>query len=247
MRIQRDLAPGVHGIEHAHTNCYVIVDDDGVTLVDACFPSTGRAVIECLAAIGRSPADIKALLLTHGHFDHVGFAHGLRDALQVPVWVHAGDRRLAAHPYRYRPEQNRFAFPLRHPRSLPILASMTAAGALAVRGVEADRELVDGDVLPVPGSPQVIHTPGHTDGQCVFYLPDREALLSGDALVTLDPYTGRRGPRLVAPAATADSALAAASLDRIVNLEAFVMLPGHGDPWSDGVAVAVRQARRNAG
>jgi glyoxylase-like metal-dependent hydrolase (beta-lactamase superfamily II) len=124
---------------------------------------------------------------------------------------------------------------------------MTAAGALAVRGVEADRELVDGDVLPVPGSPQVIHTPGHTDGECVFYLPDRAVLLSGDALVTLDPYTARRGPRLVAPAATADSTQAAASLERIACLEATVMLPGHGDPWRDGVAAAVDEARRSAG
>jgi glyoxylase-like metal-dependent hydrolase (beta-lactamase superfamily II) len=247
VRIQQDVAPGVHRIEHAYTNCYVITDDDGVTLVDACFPSTGHAVIECLAAIGRSPRDIRALLLTHGHFDHVGFARGLRASLRVPIWVHADDRRLAAHPYRYQPEQNRFAFPLRHPRALPILSSMVAAGALAVRGVEADRELDDGAVLEVPGSPRVIHTPGHTAGQCMLYLPDRAVLLSGDALVTLDPYTARRGPRLVASAATADSAQAAASLDRIVGLEASVMLPGHGDPWNNGVAAAVGEARSNAG
>jgi glyoxylase-like metal-dependent hydrolase (beta-lactamase superfamily II) len=105
VRIQRDLAPGVRRIEHAYTNCYVITDDDGVTLVDACLPSTGRAVIECLTAIGRSPADIRSLLLTHGHFDHVGFARGLRASLHVPICVHADDLRLAAHPYRYRPNR----------------------------------------------------------------------------------------------------------------------------------------------
>ena len=53
-RIELDLAPGVHRIEHAFTNCYVITDDDGITLVDAGFPSTGRAVIDCLAAIAGS-------------------------------------------------------------------------------------------------------------------------------------------------------------------------------------------------
>src|ERR671912_752996 len=53
MKTELDLAPGVHRIEHAYTNCYVVADDEGVTLVDAGFPSTGQAVIECLTAIGR--------------------------------------------------------------------------------------------------------------------------------------------------------------------------------------------------
>lgn len=244
MRIQLEVAPGVHRIEHAYTNCYLVADEEGVTLIDACFPSTGQAVIDCLAAIGRTPADIRALLLTHGHFDHVGFARGLRNALGVPVWVHPDDRRLAAHPYRYRPEQNRFVFPLFHPGSVPILAAMVGAGALAVRGVEADQTYAGGEVLPVPGRPRAVHTPGHTNGESVFHLPDRDVLLSGDALVTLDPYTGRRGPRLVAPAATADMQQAAASLDRICDLEARVVLPGHGDPWSAGTRAAVEEARR---
>lgn len=248
MKIEFDVAPGVHRIEHAYTNCYVITDDDdGVTLVDAGFPSTGRAVIDCLTALGRSPADIRALLLTHGHFDHVGFARGLHASLGVRVWVHPDDKTLAAHPYRYRPQQNRFTFPLGHPGSVPILASMVAAGALAVRGIEADRTYADGEVLPVPGRPRAVHTPGHTYGQCVLALPDRDVVISGDALVTLDPYTGQRGPRLVAPAATADTDLAADSLGRIAELDARVVLPGHGDPWLSGSRAAVDEARRQVG
>src|SRR4051794_15245892 len=160
-----DLAPGVHGVEHAHTNCYVVDEPDGVTLVDACFPSTGAAVVELLATLGRRPADIRALILTHGHFDHVGFARVLKVSLGTPIWVHGADRTLAAHPYRYRPERNRVVFTLGHGRSLPILGGMVLAGALAVRGVEADELFGDGDVLEVPGRPRVIHTPGHTAGQ----------------------------------------------------------------------------------
>ena len=59
MRIELDLAPGVHRIEHAYTNGYVITDDDGVTLVDGGFPSTGRAVVDCLTAVGRTAADMR--------------------------------------------------------------------------------------------------------------------------------------------------------------------------------------------
>jgi glyoxylase-like metal-dependent hydrolase (beta-lactamase superfamily II) len=92
----------------------------------------------------------------------------------------------------------------------------------------------------------VVFTPGHTYGQCALHLPDRDVLLTGDALVTLDPYTGRRGPQIIAGAATADSAQALVSLDRLVAYDsgATTLLPGHGDPWTGGVAAAVEQARR---
>jgi glyoxylase-like metal-dependent hydrolase (beta-lactamase superfamily II) len=241
--LMTDLAEGVHGVEHAHTNCYLVEDAEGVTLVDACFPSTAAAVVELLARIGRTPRDIRAVLLTHGHFDHVGFARGLKSSLGTPVWVHGADRMLAAHPYRYRPERNRVAFSLGHGRSWPILGRMVLAGALAVRGVDADDVFADGDVLSVPGRPRVIHTPGHTAGQCALLLSDRGVLLSGDALVTLDPYTGRRGPRLVASAATADSDLALESLGRLVGCGARIVLPGHGAAWRGGAEAAVVAAR----
>lgn len=242
MIIRRNVAPGVHQIEHAWTNCYVIEDDDGVTIVDAAFPSTGRSVLQLLASIGRSVSDIRALLLTHGHFDHVGFARSLRTQLGTPIWVHADDRHLAQHPYRYRPEKNRFLAPIGHPSALPILGAMVAAGALAVRGVTADHELRHGHVVDVPGRPTVFHLPGHTAGQCALLLGDRSALLSGDALVTLDPYTARHGPRLVARAATADSRQAYASLDRIRGSGAALVLPGHGPVWTGGVDSAIAHA-----
>ena len=237
-QVHLDLAPGVHRIEHAHTNCYLLVDGGGVTVVDACFPSTWTAVLEALRTLGLGPDAVSALVLTHGHFDHVGFAAGVQRELGVPVWVHDADRRLARHPYRYRPERNRALFPLGHPRALPILATMVVAGALRVPGVGADRSLRHGETLAVPGAPLVLHIPGHTAGECVLYLPERSVLLSGDALVTLDPYTARRGPRLVAPAATADVGAARRSLSSLIELHADVVLPGHGEPWRDGVGRA---------
>ncbi|MGI8456717.1 MAG: MBL fold metallo-hydrolase [Propionibacteriaceae bacterium] len=242
-----DVAPGVHRIEHAHTNCYIVVDDHRrATVVDACFPATWAAVDQCLAAARLTADAVEAVVLTHGHFDHVGFARRVQQQFGVPVWVHRDDRDLAAHPYRYRPQKNRIVWPLFHPGGLPVLTTMVAAGALRVVGVAADRELTDETTVPVPGSPVVAHLPGHTAGQCALLLPDRDVVLSGDALVTLDPYTGRRGPRLVAPAATADVAQARRSLDRLDGT-ARVLLPGHGDPWTGGVAAAVERARREPG
>lgn len=239
----RMVADDVYLVEHADTNCYVINDGDSVTLVDACYPSTWGAVRDGLASLGRSVSDVAALLLTHGHFDHVGFARELQSRFGVPVWIHEDDRWLAAHPYRYRPQRNRLLYPLLHPGSLPVLGRMLKAGALRVRGVEATATFKAGR-LDLPGSPIVIPSPGHTDGHCSFLLPDRDVLLSGDALVTLDPYTGRTGPRMVAPAATADVDLNRRSLTALAAIDARIVLPGHGLPWLKGTASAVRLAHR---
>jgi len=95
----------------------------------------------------------------------------------------------------------------------------------------------------VPGRPQVIFSPGHTYGHCALHLPDRDAILVGDAFVMLDPYTGRTGPRVVARAATADSERAKASLDALAATGARVALTGHGEPWRDGVDQAVAAAK----
>ena len=240
--LTRNVVPGVHRLEHAYVNCYLVEEDTGVTVVDAAFPSTWRHLMSALGAIGRTPADVEALVLTHGHFDHVGFAARAARELSVPVWVHLGDRRLAAHPYRYARERTPFGYPLRYPAAIPVLAAMTAAGALTVKGVKDVSELPAQGTLDVPGHPRVIFTPGHTFGHCALHLPDRGVLLSGDALVTLDPYKATHGPQIIAGAATADSTMALDSLRALAATEADAVLPGHGKPWMAGARAAVAQA-----
>lgn len=119
---------------------------------------------------------------------------------------------------------------------------MLGAGAARVRGVPDVRSLRPGP-LDVPGRPVVVLCPGHTFGHVALHLPAQGVLLSGDALVTLDPYTARTGPRIVAGAATADSPLNLRSLDALAATGASVVLPGHGEPWTGGVVEAVRRAR----
>ncbi|MCS5715161.1 MBL fold metallo-hydrolase [Herbiconiux sp. CPCC 205716] len=243
-RLTRNVAPGVHRLEHAHVNLYLIDDGAaGVTVVDAAFPDTWLPLRLALEAIGRQPRDVRALVLTHAHFDHVGVAARVRAEWGVPVWVHEGDRRLAAHPYRYRHERSRLLYPVTHPRAVPVLGAMTRAGALRVKGVPLTQPVPDGGALDVPGRPLVVRTPGHTDGHTGLHLPERDALLTGDALVTLDPYTGRTGPQIVSGAATADSATALRSLDALAATGARIVLPGHGEPLRTGIRTAAAAAR----
>ena len=113
------------------------------------------------------------------------------------------------------------------------------------KGVERVTEFGDGDELPVPGRPKVLATPGHTPGHVALHMPDHDAVITGDALVTLDPYTALTGPRLGAKAALADSAPNLATLDRIAATGASHLLPGHGEPWRGSAEEAVVIARRN--
>lgn len=238
-----EVADRVHRLAHAHVNCYLIDDDEGVTLVDAGLPSMWGLMTDTLRRLGRGPGSVRALVLTHGHFDHVGFARRARVELGVPVLVHPADDHLAAHPYSYTPQRNRLLYPLRHPRSLPVLGRMALAGALNVRGIPDTDELAVGSALDIPGRPVPEFTPGHTGGHSILHLPDRDTVISGDALVTLDPYTGETGPQIVASAATADTARAMESLEAVGATGASVVLPGHGEPWTAGVDSAVSHAR----
>ncbi|MBM7230853.1 MULTISPECIES: MBL fold metallo-hydrolase [Dietzia] len=238
-----EVADRVHRLAHAHVNCYLIEDDEGVTLVDAGLPSMWGLLTDTLRRLGLGPGDVRALVLTHGHFDHVGFARRARVELGVPVLVHPADDHLAAHPYSYKPQRNRLLYALMHPRSLPVLGRMAMAGALNVRGIEDTEELAVGSALEVPGRPTAMFAPGHTGCHCILHLPERDTVISGDALVTLDPYTGATGPQIVASAATADTARAMESLRPVEATGAATVLPGHGEPWTDGVASAVSHAR----
>lgn len=239
----RNVAEGIHRLEHAYVNVYLVEDGTDITIVDTGFPATWPLVERALAVLERSTSDIAAIALTHAHFDHTGFAARAQGRLGVPIWLHEADFFIAEHPYRYAHENPRALYPLRHPAALPILTAMAAAGAFAVRGVSGLLPYQDGMTVPVPGEPRVLYTPGHTFGHCALHLPDRDVVISGDAIVTLDPYTGSTGPQIVAGAATADSELALASLDAIAATGASVLLPGHGEPWTDGATQAVALAR----
>ncbi|WP_227497263.1 MBL fold metallo-hydrolase [Planctomonas psychrotolerans] len=238
----RNVAEGIHRLEHAYVNVYLVEDGADITIVDTGFPATWPLVERALAVLGRTTSDVVAIALTHAHFDHLGFAAHASADLGVPIWTHEREEYIARHPYRYDHEKNRFLYPLLHPRSLPILVRMAGAGALSVPGVTGLHRWQPGDTVDIPGRPHVVFSPGHTFGHSALFFPDRDALLTGDALVTLNPYTGSRGPQIVSGAATADSAEALRSLRALADTEAGTVLPGHGEPWRGGIEAAVAMA-----
>jgi glyoxylase-like metal-dependent hydrolase (beta-lactamase superfamily II) len=241
--LTRDVAKGVHRIEDAYTNWFLVEDGGRITVIDTGVPTSWNSLLEALQALEHTVQDIQAVVLTHGHFDHIGFAERARSELGTPIWLHTNDVPIAQHPRQYAHAMSRLPY-LLNPKSLPIAASLIATRAFWPRPIaEVARFDESVDSLSVPGSPKVLFTPGHTLGHCAFHFPDRDVLIAGDAIVTLDPYTGEPGPQVVSGAATADPERALASLDVIADTQASLLLTGHGEPWARGTKEAVDLAR----
>jgi len=235
MSAGEEVAPGVHRFGSTLVNWYLIVDGDGVTVVDTGFPRHWRMLGAGLERLGRRIADVEAVVLTHSHVDHTGFARRLVDATSSPVFV---DRHDAVHGVRRFPPMHLYA----RPSSWPLLAEGVRDGMALTRRVGASQPVHDGVALDVPGRPVPMYLGGHTPGSTAYVMADRGVVFTGDNLVTVDPYTRRRGPQLMYCGVQHDEAGAAEALVRLASADLPTVLPGHGTPWLQGSGSASERA-----
>lgn len=234
------LADGVVRLGTELVNWYLLDEGGCVTIVDAGAPSYRPQLERGLAMLGREPGDIAAVILTHAHADHVGFAEPLRADLGIPVYVHAGDEELAKTGKAGRRERSILPY-LRHGHTWKLFGHLVTAGM--PKKLAAVAVFHDGETLDVPGHPRVLHTPGHTAGHVCFWLESQGVLVAGDLLCSRNPLTGARGPQLMPSAFNASNADLLDSLAKIERLAAETIVFGHGEPWTGGSAEAVRLAR----
>jgi len=233
-----EVAPRIRRLGAEIVNSYLVEDGGAITVVDAGAPAYWADLPDELAAIGRTLADVRAIVLTHGHDDHIGFAERARRA-GIDSRVHELDAALArkeignpaklAGGLRLGPSIGFFWFALRH-------------GMTRTPGLGHVETFDAGSTLDVPGAPLVIHTPGHTAGSVALHFAGHDTLFVGDALNTYSVATGWHGPQL--SPFNADRAQALDSLSRLEDVEATYVLPGHGAPWRQGARDAVKEARR---
>ena len=239
----RPIAPGVHwvvvGRGLMRSNVYFVRSEPSWVLVDAgsadCAPAIRRAA-ESLFGEGVSPS---AILITHGHPDHVGSARDLARLWDCAVWVHPDELPMVRGDLA---AIRSYANPLDRWVVLPLLR---LKGAKRAEAVVARVSL--GDVARsfdpsagVPGLPdwEAVPTPGHTPGHVVFYRSRDRVLISGDALVTMNLNSAwgllRKSQELSGPPryATWDWGVAKESVARLAELEPTVVAGGHGTPMS---------------
>src|SRR5688572_17766679 len=89
------LAPNLHQIGSDIVDCYLVEGSGEITIVDAGLPGQWRKLLDELGRMGRSIDDIRALLLTHGDTDHIGFAGRLHRETGVSIYVHELDAARA--------------------------------------------------------------------------------------------------------------------------------------------------------
>ena len=237
-------APGVWRLGSDRINYYALEEGGRLTLIDAGAPKFADTLEAQLAAAGFGLSDVEAVVLTHSDSDHTGVAPLLQRA-GARVLIHEADEDTLRKP---RPKTGDAA-PLNvvkqlwRPRLVRMLAMMTRAGAAKPTPVEGAETYADGQSLDVPGSPRVIHTPGHSPGQCAIHFEQRGVLFAGDALCSLNMLTGSRGPQLMPHPFNTSDATARASLSKLEGVEAGLVLFGHGEPWARGVAAALAAAR----
>lgn len=234
------LAEGLHRVGNDIVACYLVADDSGVTLIDAGVAGQWDEFLAELAAMGRHVEDVRAVLLTHGDEDHIGFAERLHREHGVPVWVHEADAGRA----RGEGKPSTGWGKVRLGPLAQFLWYAARKGGLRTTYLTEVRTFAGGEELLLPGSPVVIPVPGHSPGSVAFSFPAVSAVIVGDALTTRHVLTGALGPGR-APF-TDDPRSALESLSNLEGIEARWVLPGHGTPWDKGVQEALRLVRAEA-
>ena len=194
---------GVQVIPMGRANAFLITEDDEMTLIDAGFPGKAAEVFIAIRKLGRSPNQLKHLILTHGHPDHIGSAEAIVRETGARTYMHPLDVPLAETGGPFRPMT---AAPgLGH----TIMFRLFWRPEETVEPVSIKQHLTDGETLPIAGGIDVIHVPGHCAGQVALYWRRGRMLFAADACMNIfslgDPIgfedleTGRASQRKLAP------------------------------------------------
>ena len=235
------VSDGIYRLGTVMHNFYLIAEGGKATVVDAGCSKELPKLEQGLASIGMKRDDVEAIILTHAHGDHIGFAAEANAAgtevqtseIEGPIATgdQAGD------------EAKITQLPLWKLGTWRFLIGLLRVGVTNAPRVKSVVTFGDGDALDLPGNPRVVYSPGHTIGHASFYLPQRKTLLTGDALATRDLLNHRDGaPQLAPDVFHTNPAQARASLDVLSALDTELVLPGHGSPYHGQIAEAAKTA-----
>ena len=236
------IAPGLIGLRIAFVNVFAVTNPDGSwTLIDAALPFSASHIKSWVEKNFAVPPN--AIVLTHGHFDHVSAAKELAEEWNVPIYAHPLE-------FPYLTGQQEYPAPnwKAGGGAMSLMSPTLPKGPINV----GDRLLAlpdeGAELAQLPGW-TILHTPGHTPGHVSFYREADGTLLVGDAFCTTKPesffeaaiaqHTELHGPPSYF---TSDWAAAKQSVRKLAALEPKIAAPGHGKPLGGpDVGFALRQ------
>jgi glyoxylase-like metal-dependent hydrolase (beta-lactamase superfamily II) len=237
----REVADDVFHVRGTEVNWYLLRDGDDVTLIDSGYPGEVARVEESVRAIGRRPEDVRAVLLTHAHVDHMGAAQHFHDRYAAQVLTDAVEARHARREFLEQAGPMDIVKNLVRPGLLPWLTRVVRVGAAKDVDIPSAAAFPAEGALDVPGRPVPVPTRGHTSGHTCYFLPAVGAVCTGDELLTGHAVSRTTGPQLP-PAFFQHNDTRDAVLP-LAELAADLILPGHGEPLRIPLADAVRTAR----
>src|SRR5215213_2989452 len=234
------ITDNVHFVQTDLVNWTLVTDESGVMLTDAGFPGHRDDVLDSLRQLGFGIDDLRAILLTHAHIDHLGSAIWFAKTHGTPVYCHAAEVGHSKREYLQQAGAADILPHLRQPRFLKWTVAISRKGGMARDGIPTTQALTEDLASTLPGTPMAVPTPGHTGGHCSYVVDG--VLVSGDALVTDHPVSSRRGPQLLPSVFNHDEQACQRSLEALGMLDTEVLLPGHGPVWRGPIRAAVDRA-----
>lgn len=230
----KHILPGLHTFTRLLAGrVYVIEDRGGLTIIDAGIVSAADKIVAQITRAGRKPSDVKRILITHAHPDHVGGLQRLQQLTGASVLASELEKPVI---------EGKIPIPGAQRSELRGIARWMKPPDTYVAAARVDKVIGDGDVLAdVMGGLEVVATPGHAPGHLAFWQPERRILFCGDTIMRLPNL------RLPIAAFTVDMAENRRSIARLQALNPAVVCFGHGAPLIQYTATRIRKFARKAG
>ncbi|MFF2844659.1 MBL fold metallo-hydrolase [Paenarthrobacter sp. NPDC057981] len=232
-------APGVHFVEGPASNWLIVRDETGFLLIDGGYPADQGLVLDSIRQLGLDPAQAKAMLITHGHVDHIGSAAFFSESYGTPVLCSPEELAHVQGKEKHQVTMGQVLARVWRPTVFRWMVHVIKAKALQAKPAVSAEAWTPSRLAGLPGRPEAMTLPGHTPGNVVLRLPDAGAIAVGDTFVSGHPISSKEGPQMLHKMFHSDPTAALNSARQLEGLQADVILPGHGPALHMPLAEAV--------
>jgi len=218
-----EIVSGIHNVDGVNGNCYLISCGKDWALLDTGLPNNAKKILSYVDGLKIKPSDIKTIIITHAHIDHIGNAATLKKITGAKIAVHQDDADFIA-------GRKKLVLPSSGIK-LKFLLIRFLSPFFKAAPVQPDILLNDKDEI---AGLKVIHTPGHTPGSICLLDSKRKVLFVGDLIRFMDG-------EILGPPITMDVEQVQKSIGKIAGLAFEIMLSGHGQPLRPKAAEKVQE------